>query len=159
MWTVVWPIINTSPNGVHCVATGVDDSPKLAHQGHVQLGVRELTILASCSQDIVGRKLGAAASPVLNQCTAATCGQNAGHHVFLRKCQFVVVERKNRQGGCGVQEEGMLFCRIIIKSCNVIHRLVSLTYHHQMYQLAACPPLLYPYLYNIRCYFWKFIIM
>ena len=103
MWTVVWPIINSLPNGVHRVATGVDDSPKLAHQGHVQLGVRELTILASYSQDIVGHKLGAAASPVLNQCTAATCGQNAGHHVFLRKCQFVGVERKNnRQGGCGV---------------------------------------------------------
>ena len=83
MWTVVWPILNSSPSGMHRVATGVDDSPKLAHQGHVQLGVRELTILASCSQDIVGRKLGAAASPILSQCTAATCGQNAGHHVFL----------------------------------------------------------------------------
>ena len=51
MCTVVWPIFNSSPNGVHHVATGVDDSPKLAHQGHVQLGMRELTILASCSQD------------------------------------------------------------------------------------------------------------
>ena len=52
----------------------------------------------------------------------------------------------------------MLFYRII-NSCNVIHRLVSLTYHHQMYQLAAFPPLLYPYLYNIKCYFWKYLLL
>ena len=69
MWIVVWPIFSSSLNSMQRVATGVEDCPKLAHHGCVQVGMRELTVLPLCSHDVLGHELCTTRLSVHGQCS------------------------------------------------------------------------------------------
>ena len=115
MWIVVWPIFSSSLNSMQRVATGVEDCPKLAHHGRVQVGMRELTVLPLCSHDVLGHELCTTGLSVHGQCSAAPADK-------LLATMSSSASASSSGSGRTRGKEGVVF-RLRLCSSAVIHRL------------------------------------